>query len=150
MEIYQAKSKSYHLTRLDHQRFFYHKCLLLDYLASSPPFSGYGMQSMVSSVTAQMMGGTYLVALSENKVCGYVGWLMTTREIAESWLNGTGKLTTTSNKPSAAAITILAVSDKELLLPMVRSARRRIGDHPIFWKRHMKGRGLDARRLKNT
>ena len=147
MEQSELKSKVYRLTRLDHKRFFYHKCMLLDYLAASPPFSDYGMKSMLQSVTAQMTAGTYLVAISEERICGYLGWLLTTQQIAEDWVNGSGPLISRKENVSAAAPTILAVSDPDLLLPMVREMKRRVGNLPIFWKRHVKGRGLHSRQL---
>lgn len=142
------KSNRYSLTRLDHRRFFYHKCLVLDFLAASPPFAGYAMKGIVQSVTAQMTGGTYLVAISQNRICGYLGWLLTSEKIAEDWVNGSGVLVSVSDNPTAVAVTILAVSDPALLLPMIRDARGTIGDMPIFWKRHLKGRGLSPGKLR--
>lgn len=148
MEDITIKLKRYSLTRLDHRRFFYHKCLLLDYLSVSPPFSGYAMKGIVQSVTAQMTAGTYLVAVSQNRICGYLGWLLTSEVIAQEWVNGSGVLTDVSENPTAAAVTILVVSDPDLLLPMVRHARAKMGNMPIFWKRHLKGRGLSPGRFK--
>ena len=94
-----------------------------------------------------MRTGCYAVALKDDKIIAYAGWILTTRQVADRWLKNEGQLTVEVAAPGAAVFTILAVSQTDLLLPIARHVRRENGGLPVVWKRHVKGRGLHSRQL---
>jgi hypothetical protein len=135
------------ITHFQDGRFYFNKCQILEYLAASHPFDGYGLKSILEAVTTQMRTGCYAVALKDGKIIAYAGWILTTQEVADRWLQHEGQLTVEATAPSAAVFTILAVSQTDLLLPISRYVRRKVDGLPVVWKRHVKGRGLHSRRL---
>lgn len=135
------------ITHFHDGRFYYNKCQILEYLSASQPFDAYGLKSMLEAVTTQMRTGCYAVALKDDKIIAYAGWILTTRQVADRWLKNEGQLTVEVAAPGAAVFTILAVSQTDLLLPIARHVRRKNGGLPVVWKRHVKGRGLHSRQL---
>ena len=110
--------------------------LVLDFLSRTPPFGDYDLKTLSEAIRRQLHLGHHLVALRERSIVGYAGWLLTTEEVGEAWLEGRGRLAPVAPEYSnAAALTTVAVSDRAAVMPLVRGARDRNPNMRAFFKR---------------
>lgn len=110
--------------------------VILQFLAKHPPFSAYDLKKIVHSLQIQFTQDSNLIALKDDKVVGYLGWLWTERAIAENWKRFGGKLFAKEKNFDAIAITILAVDSPQDILPMIKHAKTLSNGLPVYWKRH--------------
>jgi hypothetical protein len=109
---------------------------IVQFLARHDPFGAYELKAIVQSLQIQFLHNSNLIALESDKVVGYLGWLWTERSIAENWKLHGGRIYAKEQSFDAVAITILAVDDPKIILPMIKHAKTISQGLPVFWKRH--------------
>ena len=104
------------------------------YLARIAPFSKFEFGPSVSSLIHQINDGTHLIVETNDEMAGYLGWVRTSKEMAENWMNSTGDLSKVADG-DAIVVTIFHAEDSKDILQMVRAAKKLEPNTPIYWKR---------------
>ncbi|MEP7173343.1 MAG: hypothetical protein ABI705_07635 [Aestuariivirga sp.] len=110
--------------------------VVFDYLSRTDPFTRFPVGHFCSIVRQQLRMGHHLVAMEGPIVVGYVGWILTSKEIGEQWQRADGKLMATAeNKADAAALTVVASKDRSILIRLIRGARTLNPGRRVYFKR---------------
>jgi hypothetical protein len=109
--------------------------LLCDFVSRFPPFNSFEFRQMVTALRYQLEAQTHLVAGLDDRIVGYIGWIRTTRTIAENWVAEQGPLTAVADRADAIALTILVTEDSQHALPLVRAMKMRNPECSGYWKR---------------
>jgi hypothetical protein len=110
--------------------------LVANFVSLWPPFDHYEFGIMMTSLRYQLEHQTHVAADLDDRLVAYLGWLKTSRTIAEAWLKDDGALKPATFDADAVAVTILATQSAEHILPMLREAKRVSGGVPVYWKRY--------------
>jgi hypothetical protein len=110
--------------------------VIVDYLSRMQPFARYDIGHFASAVRRQLRSGHHLAAMQGRSLVGYVGWLLTSRTIAEEWLGTGGRLLSVEkSKADAAALTIVAAAERRVLMRLIRGARKLNPGTRVYFKR---------------
>ena len=109
--------------------------LLCDFVSRFPPFDSFEFKQMTVTLRHQLEAQCNLVAGYEDEIVGYLGWIRTTRQIAEAWVIDEGPLTAIGDDAPAAAVTVLVASNPRFILPMIRHAKAAHPGLHVYWKR---------------
>jgi hypothetical protein len=109
--------------------------LLCDFVSGFPPFNTFAFGEMTLVLRYQLETGCHLVAGLDDRIVGYLGWIRTTRAIADNWSAGNGPLTAVPDNADAVAATILVTEKPKFALPLLRQAKQRNGAFSVYWKR---------------
>ena len=109
--------------------------LLCNFVSRFPPFDTFEFKQMTVTLRHQLDAQCNLVAGYEDEIVGYLGWIRTTRQIAELWIIDQGPLTAASEDASAAAVTVLVASNPRFVLPLIRHAKAAHPGLHVYWKR---------------
>jgi hypothetical protein len=110
--------------------------MVMDYLSRRLPFAGFEAGLLTDAIHQQLKYGHHLVALRGDRVTGYAGWLLTSSEIAEAWVEDRGRLVRKEgNEATAAALTIVASEDRAAVAKLIRGARRLNPGKRAYFKR---------------
>lgn len=123
-----------------------------EFVARFPPFNNFEFGSVVKSLLYQLDSGNHLVAGVDDRIVGYLGWISTTREIAEAWLDQDAQLRPSFENIDAIAVTILAAEQPRYIGALIREAKIRHPGQSVYWKRHFTDGRVPAKRrvLKRT
>lgn len=108
------------------------------YLSRIEPFSKFEFGPSVSSLMHQINDGTHLIVETNDKLSGYVGWVRTSIDIAEGWMDNTGPLNKVVGG-EAIVVTIFHAEDSAMIMRMIRAAKQLEPDTPVYWKRFFDG-----------
>src|SRR5262249_2439008 len=111
-----------------------------------PPFNDYEFGTMTKSLLYQLETSNHLIAGLNDRIVGYVGWVRTTREIAEAWLKRDAQLKPAFEDIDAIAVTILATENPDHICPLIKQAKTLNADYSVYWKRHFGNGRLAAKR----
>ncbi|RUW49051.1 hypothetical protein EOA32_23800 [Mesorhizobium sp. M1A.F.Ca.ET.072.01.1.1] len=114
--------------------------LVCNFIAHYPPFDGYEFGQMVKSLRYQLEQQTHLIGSIDDAIVAYVGWIVTSSEIAEAWVANNGPLNPYPGGP-AVAVTVLATRSSSHILPLIKEAKLLNLDKSVYWKRDF----IDAR-----
>ena len=120
--------------------------IVCEFVARFPPFNDYEFGRMTKTLLYQLQTGSHLIAGREDRIVGYVGWIQTTRTIAEAWLDRDAKLEPAFENIDAIAVTILAAEEPQCLLPLIKHAKTLNREYSVYWKRHFIDGRLAAKR----
>lgn len=110
--------------------------IVFDYLSRTDPFTRFQVGHFSTIVRQQLKTGYHLVAMDGKTVVGYVGWILTTKEIGDRWQNANGKLTPVAEgKADSAALTVVASNYRPVLLRLIRGARTLNPGKRVYFKR---------------
>ena len=110
--------------------------VVFDYLSRTDPFTRFEAGHFATIIRQQLKRGHHLVAMQEKTIVGYVGWLLTTKEIGDLWQQELGKLKPVAEeKCDAAALTVVSASDRAVLLRLIRGARTLNPGKRVYFKR---------------
>ncbi len=109
--------------------------LLCDFVSRFQPFDAFEFKQMTVTLRHQLETQCNLVAGYDDEIVGYLGWIRTTQQVAEAWVNDEGPLTATTEEASAVTITVLVASSPRLILPMIRHAKAAHPGVHVYWKR---------------
>lgn len=110
--------------------------LVADYLSRRAPFDRFPLGQFCQSLRYQLTRAAHVAAFDGETLCGYLGWLPTTRAVGEAWRRNGGTLTPVEDAGhDAAALTVVCVDERVLLLPIIRQARRLNPGRRIYFKR---------------
>jgi hypothetical protein len=122
--------------------------LVCNFVAHYPPFDNFEFGLMVKSLRFQLDQQTHLVGSIDDKIVAYLGWIQTSREMAEAWASGEGPLHPQLNG-EAVAVTILATKTSAYILPLIKESKRVAAGMSVFWKRDFgDGRGSVKRAVR--
>ncbi|MEO5759237.1 MAG: hypothetical protein ABIQ51_20505 [Mesorhizobium sp.] len=108
--------------------------LVCNFIAHYPPFDGYEFGLMVKSLRYQLDQKTHMIGSIDDTIVAYVGWIQTSREIAEAWVANNGPLNPLPGG-NASAVTVLATRSSSHILPLIKEAKLVNFDKSVFWKR---------------
>jgi hypothetical protein len=109
--------------------------VVLKFLADHEPFSEFEFGVTTKSILHQLQSDCHIVAVENDQVAGYLGWVRTSEEKGRAWLNE-GAALVADPEASALAVTVLAVADQKFILPMIRYAKKREPGLTVLWKRY--------------
>jgi len=110
--------------------------LVMDFVVQVPPFSKFEAKALADALLLQLRLSNHLVAMQGNRMVGYAGWLHTSREVGEAWMNGFGKLNAISaDKADAASLTIVRSTDNSATRRLLRGARELNPGRLVYFKR---------------
>jgi hypothetical protein len=120
--------------------------LVSEFVARFAPFNDYEFGALIRTLLYQLETGSHLIAGRDDRIVGYVGWIRTTRAIAEAWLKQDAQLHPSFENIDAVAVTILASEDPKDILPLIKHAKVLNADYSVYWKRHFTDGRLAAKR----
>jgi hypothetical protein len=121
--------------------------LLIDHLSRVAPFSRYDLGNFARALRQQLRHGHHLAAMRGPVLVGYVGWLLTSREIAEKWLQSGDVLRPVERSAAnAAALTVVSAQERGVLLRLIRGARTMNPAIRVYFKRQYAEPGRGARK----
>ena len=121
--------------------------VLVDFLSRIDPFTKYDIGNFCQALRRQIGDGNHVAALSNRKLIGYCGWLPTKTAIAAAWVDNSGPLTPArSGESDAVALTVVAASDRRVLMSLIRRARKLNPQRRVFFKRDYRGNARPARK----
>lgn len=110
--------------------------MVMDYIGRQLPFATYEAGTLTEALHQQLKFGHNLVALRNNKLVGYAGWLLTTTEIAEGWLVGSARLLRKHGaEAEAGVLTIVAGENSRIVARLIRGTRRLNPGKRAYFKR---------------
>ena len=110
--------------------------MVMDYVARRMPFAGFEAGTLTDALHQQLKSGHNLVAVRGNKIVGYAGWLLTSKEIAEAWLADRAKLVRKQGEEATAGVLTIVVSDDDAVVPrLIRAVRRLNPGRRAYFKR---------------
>jgi hypothetical protein len=126
--------------------------MICEFVARFPPFNDFEFGVVVKTLLYQLESASHLAAGLDDRLVGYVGWISTTREIAEAWLDRDAQLRPAFENADTLAVTILAAEEPSYIAPLIREAKVRHPGHSVFWKRYYTDGRLPAKRrvIKRT
>lgn len=120
--------------------------MVCEFVSRFPPFKDYEFGVMIKTLLYQLETSSHLIAGLDDRMVGYVGWIRTTREIAEAWLERDAKLEPAFENIDAIAVTVLATEDPQHMLPLIKQAKTLNAGYSVYWKRHFIDGRLAAKR----
>ena len=91
-------------------------------VAKYPPFSGYSFGLMAAKIQDQLLHGSNVLAILDNKLVAYAGWIVADRAETESWLEHGGSVPDPRWQTGDACIITIVVTDhRAYLMPMFRA-----------------------------
>jgi hypothetical protein len=110
--------------------------MIIDYVGRQNPFASFEAKVLIDALYQQLKHGHHLVAMRRNRIVGYAGWLLTSSEIAEGWIeNRTSLIRKSDAEATAAALTIVASQDRAAITKLMRGARRLNPGKRAYFKR---------------
>src|SRR4051794_9132408 len=110
--------------------------IVCKFVSRFPPFKDYQFGSIVNHLLYQLDTSSHVIAGLDDRIVGYVGWIPTTRELAEAWLRADNASLLSSEKTDAVVVTVLVTEDKHYILPMIKHLKMLCPNHSCYWKRH--------------
>ena len=104
------------------------------YLSEIDPFTRFEFGPTLSSLMHQINDGTHLIAERNDRVCGYLGWVRTSKQGADDWLHNRGPLRKVADG-DAVVVTIFHAQDSRDILRMIKTAKTMAPGIPVYWKR---------------
>lgn len=104
------------------------------YLSEIELFARFEFGPTVSSLMHQINDGTHLIVERNDQLCGYLGWVRTSKEIAEDWIENRGPLTKVVDG-DAVVVTIFHAQDNRDILRMIKAAKNITPRLSVYWKR---------------
>jgi len=122
--------------------------MVINFLSVSLPFSHFELGQFAGIIRDQLVQGHNLAAITDaNEMVGYVGWLHTSQANAELWSNDMGPLrAVTDGTHDAAALTVVAASEQQATLRLIRGARTLHKGMRVYFKRGYDGQVRPARK----
>lgn len=109
--------------------------LVCDFVSRFPPFDRFEFRHMTVTLRYQLEAQSHLVVGRDDQIVGYLGWIRTTRAIAEAWVANDGALTAVTENVEAVAATVLVTENPKYALPLIRRAKTLNLGLSVYWKR---------------
>lgn len=110
--------------------------IVLDFVANKKPFGAFEIEVLFNGIKRQLQHGHNVYATCDDKLVGYCGWLLTSREIGEKWLETeSGLVPVPENIADAGALTVVIAEDTPVLLGLIRASRQLNPGKRVFFKR---------------
>jgi hypothetical protein len=110
--------------------------LLVAFLSATAPFSEFRSRVLVRALQQQLERRHHVCLMRGGRFAGYCGWLLTSREIGDRWLNDEAELSPVADGVAdVVACTIVHCPDRRDVLPLIREARARNPGRLAVFKR---------------
>jgi hypothetical protein len=121
--------------------------VILNFLSKSEPFASHSLKAISGAVRVQLGTENHLVALDQDKIVGYAGWMRVTSENANAWLRKEAQLVQ-SREPEAdaGALTIFVSPHKAITRLLIKGARDRNRGVSFVFRRDYKESNKPTRR----
>jgi hypothetical protein len=119
--------------------------LVCEFVSRFPPFNNFEFERMVKTLLYQLQAGTHVVVGLDDRIVGYVGWIRTTQQIAEAWVEQDAQLRMAEDA-DAIAVSVLVAEDSKHVLPLIRHAKTLNIGCSVYWKRYFPDGRSPARR----
>ncbi|MEX0807888.1 MAG: toxin-activating lysine-acyltransferase [Dongiaceae bacterium] len=105
-------------------------------LRRKPPFSNFNFGRMTSVIIGQIRRRHYLIAFRGNDPVGYIGWAVTTSDIANRWLTEgySPKYNECLSGDSCVLLTVYS-EERDVTMNLIRQARIRYPGNRIYFMR---------------
>jgi hemolysin-activating ACP:hemolysin acyltransferase len=108
----------------------------IDMMFRRKPFSRFNFGKLCAVVRAEIRRGHYLIAFRDDQPVGYAGWAECTKEVAERWMHESYSPSYQECTGGDCAVLITFVStDTKVTMHLIRQARLRYPNRPIYFKR---------------
>lgn len=105
-------------------------------LRRRPPFANFNFGRMTAVLIGQIRRGHYLISFRGGTPVGYVGWAVTTTEIAERWLHeGYAPKYHECLEGDCCVLLTVFSEGRDITLHEIRQARLRYPNHRIYFMR---------------
>lgn len=112
----------------------------MEFLSESSVFSNFEVRTLANVVKRQLSDGNNLAGVCDGQLVGYAGWLHTTEEVGEEWMENRAVLKPLKESDAnAAALTVVAVTDPKITTRLMRGARELNKGKRVFFKRGYDG-----------
>jgi len=122
-------------------------------LMNMPAFAslrfGHWSQTLVGQINRKHY---YFVLDNKNKVQGFLGWAVTTKDTAEAWLEGRGGLSESGIDGDCFVLNVWAASTPKVNSFIYREARKIFdgsGKEALYFKRYYKDGSMRPGRMRN-
>lgn len=113
--------------------------VVMSFIGREKPFSEFRVGKLLAAIKYQVATRNHVGLLSGNTLVGYCGWLPITTALGEKWIANKAELVPVPHEAAdAVALTIVSVTSREHLLPMIRECRRMQPNRRVFFKRERK------------
>lgn len=119
--------------------------IVVDFVAKFAPFDTFEFGVMSKTLRFQLVQQTHMAGIVDGRIEAYVGWIPTSKEIAEAWVNGEGPLNPVPS-PDAIAVTVLATSSPAYVLGLIKESKKVNVTKSVFWKRSFNDGRIDKKR----
>jgi hemolysin-activating ACP:hemolysin acyltransferase len=150
IETASASAGSPGLKLVQHKNPFVALGLAVNHLMGRPAFANLRFGDWSRVLVGQINRRHYYFAIDEtNQVQGFVGWALTTRDKAESWVAGRSALTYEDSQDGDCLIINAWAASSPEVGRLLRDAARRVGEgkHAVYFKRHYKDGTIRPMRL---
>ena len=105
-------------------------------LRRKPPFANFNFGRMTAVIMGQIRRGHYLIAFRNGIPVGYIGWAVTTSDVAERWLHEsyTPKYEECLTGDCCVLLTVYSEA-RDITMHEIRQARKRYPNHRIYFMR---------------
>ena len=105
-------------------------------LRRKPPFANFNFGRMTAVIMGQIRRGHYLIAFRNGIPVGYIGWAVTSSDVAERWLHEsyTPKYEECLTGDCCVLLTVYSEA-RDITMAEIRQARRRYPNHRIYFMR---------------
>ena len=94
---------------------------------------------------------SHVCLIDEERIVAYAGWLPVTESDGEKWMKGHGELRpVASASTNAAALTMVSVTRRSLIPPLIRACRTLAPQRIIYFKRDYGSREAKKSKVVNT
>jgi hypothetical protein len=120
--------------------------LLSDFVSTHPPFDRFEFRLMTQTLKFQLENQCHIVAGLDDQIAGYLGWIPTTIEVAEAWMENAGPLIANLEFRQAVIPTVLVTIEPRIMLPLIKHAKTINPGIPVYWKRQFSDERLEVKR----
>jgi len=111
--------------------------LAVSYLMTKPAFARLPFGHWSRILVGQINRGHYLIATKNECIVGFLGWALTSREKAETWLTGQGELSFEDSKAGEILLINAWAAENNTITKVILEQLRRIGQNQemVYFKR---------------
>lgn len=114
--------------------------VVVDYLSRTRPFADFEVGAFANAIRSQLSEGQHLAAMAGPEMVGYAGWMLTSDAVGRAWVDsGDALVRVPAGQATAAALTIVAVSEPSVTRRLLRGARELNPGKRIYFKRGSEG-----------
>lgn len=121
--------------------------VIISYLSKRKPFADHSVGTLAVAIRVQLETRNHLIALKDDIIVGYAGWMRVTDENAARWLRKEASLVQVNGPEATTAALTIFVADLKAVTPMlIRGARELNQDVRVVFHRGYELTGKPAKK----